>query len=68
MAIASVGNVLRERQIPLMRGFAYPRPKSLEEMTREEFDSMLAEGLLQVKNGNVSPIEGLAEEIKRRHG
>ena len=38
-------------------------PKALSEMTREEFDARMAEGLRQADNGEVSSVEDVRKRI-----
>ena len=70
---ASSGINMFYRQIILWRGLPFRpsvpdvRPKSLDEMTKEEFDAKMARGLEQAKNGEGMPADefftSLREEI-----
>ena len=67
------GNYLKRYGYPIFRSDQYvlpfqpsknvQAPKALSEMTREEFDARMAEGLRQADNGEVSSVEDVRKRI-----
>jgi len=58
--------IIIQRAVPFQM-VAYNRPKSLDEMSGQEIDAMLAEGLRQAKSGQGGTAESMFAEIRRRH-
>ncbi len=47
----------------ILKDMGIPAPKALSEMTREEFDARMAEGLRQADNREVSSVEDVRERV-----
>lgn len=55
--------IITDNGLPFQPSKNIPAPKALGEMTREEFDARMAEGLRQADNGEVSSVEDVRKRI-----
>lgn len=61
--------IITDNGLPFQPSKNISAPKILGQMTREEFDARIAEGLRQVDNGEVSSIEDVRKRVLRElHG
>ena len=59
--------IIRKNGIPLDLSLPVERPKSIHEMTKEEFDAGMEQSFEDLKAGRCTPAEEFFEEFKRRH-
>lgn len=59
--------IIRKNGIPLDLSLPVERPKSIHEMTKEEFDAGMEQSFEDLKSGRCTPAEEFFEEFKRRH-
>jgi len=59
--------VVRERKIPFEISQLPKRPKSLEEMSKEELHAKLQEGLDSIEAGTGRPAREVFDDLRRKH-
>ena len=59
--------VVRERKIPFEISQLVARPKSIEEMSKEEFFFKLQEGLDSIEAGTGRPVEEVFSELREKY-
>ena len=59
--------IIRDRGLPFTPTAGPAHPKSLEEMTEEEFDKRMAIGLAEAKADKGSPLEDVVDRLRARH-
>ena len=70
---ASVGinifyhQIIRDHGLPFKPTVQPRRPKSFDEMTDEEFDGRMSEGLAQAKAGMGSPVDEVFAKLRERN-
>ena len=60
--------MLRAAKELIERRAHVPRPKARDEMTDEEFDAMLEEGLEDIRQGRITPYKEAFAEVRREMG
>lgn len=59
--------IIRKNGIPLDLSLPVERPKSIHEMTKEEFDAGMEQSFEDLKSGRYTPAEDFFKEFRRRH-
>ncbi len=60
--------VILQRGIPFDMKLPSKKPLSFGELTREEFDEAISEGMRDFENGDIYTAEEVKERLKRKYG